>query len=205
MAKRYFFFIYPKDPRLTKHIDMCVYLLNPLEKWPAHITVAGPFERKTESRLNIAFDTTVFAMGMSNFFNQNQTTVFINVGLKDIKRIWKKPDYLGKMIPHMSIYNGDDIDYAKAVYMRLAPMRPFFSFEIDGMYRIASEKGQGRSTLRERLDLDVLPQLSGRNIDDIKRIDPYDRLELAAECFAKAIRYNKIEDVQPMLPIFRMK
>lgn len=179
MSERFFIFLYPEIGRIKSHLDLVVYLLNPREKWPAHITVAGPFNRKSDFRIKDKFDATVFALNVGTFFSSGSPTVFIHVGFLGRKRVWRKPDFGGNAIPHLTLYDGKDMDFASRVYNVVSRVRPFFSFNTSGLQVVTSITGQYRVDLRESVDVSLLDEISAMKIDDVAMLPEAERLRLA--------------------------
>ena len=84
MSLKYFYFLYPKRGGIQSLLDLAVFALDPSERWPAHVTVAGPFFRKPRVAKPIAFDGTVFSLGVWNFFSDGLSTVYLRVGMQDM-------------------------------------------------------------------------------------------------------------------------
>lgn len=179
MSERYFIFLYPEKGKIKSILDMIVYLFNPREKWPAHITVAGPFERKNNFWIREKFNPTVFAMNVGTFFAYGSPTVFIHVGFMGRQRVWKKPDFEGNPVPHLTLYDGKDMDFAIEIYNIVSKVRPSFSFQTSGLQVVTSIPGQYRADLRESVDLSLVQEFSGLTIDQVALIPPDERLKIA--------------------------
>ena len=188
MAKRYFIFLYPEPGRLKSFLDLAIFLLNPREKWPAHVTVAGPFPNKNRFRLtNRRFEKTVFGLGVGNFFQYQSGTVYIRVGFEEREGVWRKPDFQGQPIPHMTLFDGPDMEFARKVFAITARVNPYFSFPVRGLHVVETVSGQYRADLREVVDLSLLDELHGISHDDVARLPENRRLTLFEKTLTQAI------------------
>ena len=109
---KYFIFLYPDEERAAKLLDFAVFVLNPREKWPAHVTVAGPFSDPRRFEIRREFNETIFALGPSNFFANGGSTVFLRVDFLHRSEVWWKPDFKGRPIPHLTLYDGPNLAFA---------------------------------------------------------------------------------------------
>ena len=120
MKDKYFVFIYPNAGLVRDLLNIAIFLLNPFEKWPAHITVAGPFYNKKQFALQKrVLDTTVFSLSRGNFFKHGSNAVFLNVGFREREEVWRKPDFTGNPIPHLTLYDGPDQMLANQLFANL--------------------------------------------------------------------------------------
>lgn len=185
MSDRFFIFLYPERSTIKSCLDLIVYLLNPREKWPAHITVAGPFASKRDFRIKSKFDATVFALNVGTFFAVGSPTVFIHVGFLGRKKVWRKPDFEGNPIPHLTLYDGKDMDFAQKIYRIVSRHRPAFSFNTTGLQVVNSVPGQYRADLRESVDVSILDETAGLTIDQIGELSADVRLSLVEKLLAR--------------------
>ena len=192
--KKFFVFIYPSDGRVQKLLDLSVFVLNPNEKWPAHVTLAGPFDRRPNSRSNSNFDATIFSLGVWNFFKDGLNTVYLKVGFTDWRKYWTKPDFVGDPVPHLSLYNGKDRDLAAQLFYRIQPTQPYFGFKINGITVVSSESAQAETLLRSRVDPRCLPATSNYTIDELARLTKEERIAIAAAALSAC------SDSEPSLP-----
>ena len=181
MAKRYFVFLYPSDMRIKALLNLAVFSLNPKEKWPAHVTVAGPFARKPAYVKSLSPHTMVFSMGLGNFFLDNLNTVHLRIGMTGIWNIWNKPDFRGNPVPHLSLYNGDSADEARVIFTRLSILKPSFAFAVTDPTIVTSESKQETTILREQIDTSLTSRSKSFNIDDIRSLDFEKRVGIAEE------------------------
>lgn len=185
MAKRYFFFMYPSQSEVRSLLNMAVFCLDPNEKWPAHITVAGPYQTRPKVKGLFNGEATAFALGCGNFFREGLSTVYLKVGVQNIWSVWRKPDFLGNPVPHLSLYNGKDRQYAEKIFTQAMSINPYFSFRSSGLSLVSSISGQQGTVLREQIDTKILDRTANMKIDEIRDLNSDERLELAMLCLAK--------------------
>lgn len=189
-ATKYFVFIYPSDGLVREILDLIVYTISPRERWPAHITVAGPFPRRPRPRSASTFTQSVFALGIGNFFASGSNAVFLRVGMHDIHKYWDKPSFPGVRIPHVSLYNGADAEFAMKLFLELSPARPVFSFETRGVEIVDSSR-QLKMSLRERVNTSCLDATKGMRLDDFIDIPNIDRISIVKHGFDIISSMNK--------------
>jgi hypothetical protein len=182
--RKYFVFIYPAPGDVRNYLNLAVYALSPNEKWPAHITVAGPFKNFPRPRAQPKFDSTIFSLGPWNFFRDGLNTVYLKVGMPDIWKYWNKPSFIGNPVPHISLYNGSDPEFAKLIFEKINSIPLFFSFPAKGI-QIVNSSAQRPTDLREQVNSGCLKSTSGMNLDEIARLPAMDRLEIAIEALAR--------------------
>lgn len=187
MGRKFFIFLYPSEVRVRSLINLAVFALNPSEKWPAHVTVAGPFSRRPSFSKTLPPNAVVFALGTGNFFPQGINTVHLRIGMPGIWRIWNKPDFRGNPVPHLSLYNGRDPDQAESIFERIRSINPHFSFVVSNPTIVSSISGQEVMALREQVDTSILPRTGNLRIDDLKNLDFPSRLTIAEEALRACI------------------
>lgn len=183
---KYFVFIYPENGDIKDYLNLAIFALSPSEKWPAHITVAGPFTKLPRARANPTFDATIFSLGVWNFFQAGLNTVYLKVGMPSIWNYWNKPSYIGNPVPHISLYNESDADFAKKIFDTVAPMRLIFSVPARGI-QIVKSSAQRPTDLREQVNTGRLKITSGMSVDDLARLPANDRLDIAAEALKSCL------------------
>lgn len=179
MARRYFLFMYPYEADVRSLLSLAVFALNPNERWPAHVTVAGPFNNRPRVRAKFEGHVPAFCLGIGNFFNQGLNTVYLHIGVRNLDRVWRKPDFSGDPVPHLSLYNGQDRDFALQVYSEMNLLKPWFSFSATGLTLVTSISGQSVTALREQINVKLLDETSGLRIDEIREMGEQDRLAIA--------------------------
>lgn len=186
---RYFIFLYPDDKRLADLLNLAIYLLNPREKWPAHVTIAGPFNDPKKFEVRRDFNETVFALGSGNFFSTGSPTVFLRVDFLHRKEVWWKPDFKGNAIPHITLYDGTDIIFAKKLFDALRKKDIYFSFFTRRFEIVRSKSGQFTTTLREKVNMDCMNETRGMDIDNISLFSDEYRIDLAIRTLRKSHDY----------------
>jgi hypothetical protein len=179
MSSRYFLFMYPFEADVRGLLSLAIFALNPEEKWPAHVTVAGPFNSRPHAPAKFDGKVPAFCLGTGNFFRQNLSTVYLNIGVHNLRKIWRKPDFTGDPVPHLSLYNGKDRDFAENIFRELSPVRPYFSFSAVGLSVVKSVSGQSVSTLREQVDVSLLDETREMRLDQIRVLPSSERLQIA--------------------------
>jgi hypothetical protein len=182
--KRYFLFLYPEEPPIRKLLDLAIFVLNPKEKHAAHVTLAGPYQ----SLRNVPRDTTfirkVSLLGVGQFRSDWQNTVFLHVGAEDLRLFWDKPDF--PYNPHLTLYDGEDGEFATRLYERLHQTRLFLKFHVSRVHVVEVIKGQGSMSLLQSLDFDVAPEMKGMSVTDVRALSPEERLLLGSDILARA-------------------
>lgn len=177
-TEKYFVFIFPARGEIRKLLNLAVFALSPREKWPAHVTVAGPFQRRPHSRSNPNFNRTIFSLGVWNFFDQGLNTVYLKVGMPGMDKYWFKPTFMGNPVAHLSLYNGDDSEFAKDIFLAFQPIRLFFSFHTEGL-EVVKSTSQKQFSLREEVDVNIMSDTKGMSLDDIVDLGKVERLRIA--------------------------
>jgi hypothetical protein len=182
IASRYFVFLGPDDPRVLNLLNTAIFLLNPLEKWQAHITVGGPFKDRREVGAWPMFGGKVSFIGVGNFFSEGQQTVYLRGDGFNIRTKWRKSDY--GYVPHLTLYNGNDPILAETLYRRLSKGRWFFHFKQTIFYTVSSTSGQGRLDLISNVfgtGIEEVDELSGRDLSKLKVSEKVNAVERILE------------------------
>lgn len=192
---RYFVFIYPALGEVRDYLNLAVFALSPREKWPAHITVAGPFSKRPSSRAEPKFDSTVFSLGIWHFFNDGLNTVYLKVGMPDIRRYWHKPGFATNPVPHLSLYNGKEVNFSREIFNKLHPLNLQFSFPVKSI-EVVNSSAQRSTDLRQQISPDCLNITRGMQLDDIAKLSSGERLEIAVQALlACQSPNNKISNI----------
>ena len=192
---RYFVFIYPALGEIRDYLNLAVFALSPREKWPAHITVAGPFSKRPSSRAEPKFNSTVFSLGIWHFFNDGLNTVYLKVGMPDLKRYWLKPGFATNAVPHLSLYNGKDAGFSREIFNKLQPLNLQFSFPVKSI-EVVNSSAQRLTDLRQQINADCLKMTEGMQLDDIALLSNSERLEIAVQALmACQSPSNKISNI----------
>jgi hypothetical protein len=184
---RYFIFLHIEEEWLSQLFDLAIFLINPNEKWPAHITVAGPYTSVKKAPKVRDFEKRVSVLGFGRFKSSSQNTVYMRVGIPDLDEVWDKPDFKsGARIPHITIYDGDDQEISDALYEWGADQRFFFSFHVSKLDVVKSTKNQGTFGLLHRVNPNVLNETRGKDIKRLSSLPENERLQLAMIALKKA-------------------
>jgi len=93
-----------------------------------HITVRGPYStpiKKTVMKKYtelMTYDVLEFS-GIGMFSNPEESVVYMSVNSPNLERIWYKPTYPKSRYgfnPHITLYRGNDADYAEKIYKFLS-------------------------------------------------------------------------------------
>lgn len=185
MAK-YFVFLFVEDARLRQYLDLAIYALNPREKWPAHVTVAGPFARKIEAPRALEFEQEVSILGRGRFENGVHHTVYLHVGSPALAAHIQKPDYKNA-IPHLSLYNGRDAIIAEELYSALGEYRPFGVFRTRRL-AVVESKQQFSFDFPMHIQLGLLDSTRDMSLEQMKHLDTHSRVRIAIESLRAGLR-----------------
>lgn len=190
MAK-FFTFMFIEDSWLSRLFDLAIYALNPRERWPAHVTLAGPFSSKRDLPRHLSFHQQISTLGAGQFRSDAQNTVFLHVGSLDMEARTNKPDY-GRSISHLSLYNGLDHDLGDLFFENLQQVRAYMTFYATGLHVVESNKQLGFG-LRSRIDLTAISETRDYHIDDFEHMSNDDRVKIAIAAIREAVssRYDR--------------
>lgn len=167
-----------EETRLRRHLDAAIFAVNPLERWPAHVTLAGPFERRVEVPRNMDFQQQIYVFGPGRFDNAGHHTVFLHVGSRDLASRIDKPDFKNA-IPHLSLYNGKDKRTADLLFERLQGIRAYGSFNSTKL--VVVEASQRTFDFELYVDPKVLDRTKTLTLDQLKRLDLKQRVDIAVD------------------------
>lgn len=184
---RYFVFLYIENDRLTQLIDYAIYLLNPTEKWPAHVTLAGPYSNRKDAPRDLEFKHRISVIGIGRFKSENQNTVFLRVEGKELSSVWDKSDY--PYNPHLTLYDGNDADFSEKLFEWGKSERMIFSFLVSKRVVVSTTKKQGAFNLLERFKPELLSKTKNMNFNEIANLSSDTRLALAKDALKRAKNY----------------
>ncbi len=176
---RYFEVINIDNKNAQTFIDGIRLIANPNIKHKAHITMKGPFESDKSilhERIRHEYQT-INISGVENFFEFNQSTVFLRCFLKDrLTSLIEKRDY-GNDNPHITLYNGDNKVFARKLYYTLKSEKISFQVIINELSIIHSKSEY------EKFDDDFYNHLSYYldkeiNLENIQLLNEAERLQL---------------------------
>ncbi len=161
-----FYALFVPEGPIKDCIDAIRYISSPTEKKPAHITVRGPYKEQIKKsqveKLNYALKgNLIHVFHPGNFFeNEGQNTVFLNCTGTNLESVWKKKDY--GYHPHITLYDGDDKNYAQELYDVLGNYHFDLSFVAEKLVMITRSKGQTSMELSFSLNSELF-KLLGKN------------------------------------------
>ena len=138
MKKRFFFVIYLHDKTLKSYLDCMRLIADSRQKNFSHITVKGPYKTNQQKLLqednNEIIGKEVKVIGVGNFFEENQNTIFLKCEeSKELYNIWKRKEEktYSEFHPHITIYDGLDRSYAIQLFKIINNYNINFKFKID--------------------------------------------------------------------------
>lgn len=155
-----------------------IYILNPAEKLPAHITLKGPFvsEASASHHRGDVAGAIVSIVGAGRF-SPPQLTVFLQCDASAIKANWWKPNH--GYHPHITLYDGDSSELSEGAFTILHSLRLFATVTLGKTVVYPSHSGQGTMLLSLNVDHDRLSSLAGRRLTaaQVMRLSIPDRLD----------------------------
>lgn len=148
------------------HLDAILLLANPHEKFSAHITLAGPFtnaEPLKKLTKFMEFDSTVSVMGVGEFQNKFQNTIYLPVESEVFKGRWNKKDYGYK--PHITLYDGANRALASQLKKVLRTVRFFCQLRVLNLRVVGSSRGQNDIRVWFGSGPEILRQLFQEDVD----------------------------------------
>lgn len=133
-----FYVLYPSNKNLRNLLNTLKVFADENQRTEAHITVRGPYVKKLSKNdvkkfSDIISNEVISISKVDNFFASNQNTVFFNCEENEnLKAIWKKITY-NDFKPHVTIYDGNDREFAIKLFKILASdFRPF-KYRVSGL------------------------------------------------------------------------
>jgi 2'-5' RNA ligase len=180
MNVKIFLVVSPKDEYINTILDAIRIFADPVQKHGSHITLRGPYERDFDNLDEVKFlekkieeiekkiiGTKVIVEGINHFFNHGQNTVYFNC-IKDEKllEVMYKKNYRKEKNPHITIYDGKDVDFSKQLFNRLYNKKIYFEFDIEKVDTLVSiYKSQGRMfLLKDTLNFSILSEILSLDI-----------------------------------------
>lgn len=131
-----FYVVYPADEIIKLLINAIRVIADERQRSQVHITVRGPYAKKLskdkeDKYSSIIRGEKIHVIGIGSFFSDDQNTVYYKCTRNaKLKKIWMKTSYKD-FNPHMTIYDGEDKDYAMKIYKVLRQNFVNFSFQIE--------------------------------------------------------------------------
>lgn len=174
-----------EDRWVRRYLDLAIFALNPRERWPAHITLAGPYAAKRDVPRSLVFDQQVSVLGRGAFQNGRNHTIFLRVGSRDMAARMHKPDYKDA-VPHLSLYNGRDGALASLLFDVLGHERLFGRFETRNL-EIIESKQQFSFNFPLYVNTEILDATKGMSIEDLRALTMSQRVDIAVESIKVAL------------------
>lgn len=159
----------------NSYIEKCLTLIrfisNPESKSLPHITLR--VFRQSNTRLEDVMNTKISYLNIiePGTFNIDENlppyVVYIRCGSKDFEGIEHKPDF-PRSRPHITLYEGDNLDYAKDLYSLLRKKNWHFKLKFDEP-RVLTEKKVGSKTTSKNFTQNIelfFNQIIGESINE---------------------------------------
>jgi len=175
---RWFDIIRFQEQEIQCLLDSIIVLANPDEKTPSHITLRGPYDEAPDSSAiesNIV-GSRVHIIGVGNFFNEGQNTVFLRCGSDYIKKYWWKPNF--PFNPHITLFDGQSIEFSQKLHSLLSRVKPYFQLTVGSLQTHRTVSGQKSFDLLLNVDFELVSKFTGREVDSssIRKMPEWERL-----------------------------
>lgn len=181
-----FYVLYPNNHKIKQYINAIKILSDYNQRTEAHITVRGPYRKKLsissiDKFSNIISGERLQVTAVQNFFAFGQSTVYFECGANDnLRRIWKKITY-NDFKPHITIYDGNNRDFAIKLFNTLQDNFQSFYFNAGELVYLEPKKNDklGLYRLKNIFDFkDFSSLIDGViDIDDMVTISEKTRLD----------------------------
>lgn len=191
MKTKYFFVIYLNNDTIKKILDSMKLIADPLQRNFSHITVKGPYRNHQRKRLvednKLIQGKEINVLGVGNFFIGKQNTVFLKCEeKKELYDIWKTKEEktYNEFHPHITIYDGNDRNFASNLFEIINSHKVNFSFVVDKLDLYSSKDKTGLSNLETNVDYNALTKIVGfeisinniNKLSNMQRISAIDKL-----------------------------
>lgn len=183
---RWFTVLKAKDQAIQEYLDALVFLCNPGEKNPAHITLRGPYQDRPQPVVaDDLYGSEVTVQGVGNFFSETQNTVFLRCDSPLIRKYWYKRDY--GYNPHITLYDGTSRDFAERLRLELNFHRLYFTFRAGVLEAVPSWPGQKDFALVFGLNAQRVAEASGLplEIQEAAKLPEWQRLTYISRICSK--------------------
>ncbi len=178
--------MYIQDSRLRDCLNLAIAILNPREKWPAHVTIAGPYRKKIDVPRALSFVQQVHLLGRGRFDSEDRHTVYLHVGSRDMSAHMEKPDY-PDAVPHLSLYSGPDKEISDLLFEGLREVKPFGVFHSENL-EVVESKQQYSFNFKMQVDPNVLPETRGHVLARLVELPKNERVSLALRAVKWGLR-----------------
>lgn len=138
------FYVLYIDNEIGKCIDAIRFIASPKEKHASHITVRGPYKRRISvKKINSKLKgNTIRILGVGSFFStvKKQNTVYFTCDGTKLRDVWEKKGFGYE--PHITIYDGDDFDFAEELYRLMKQFYFDLTFFSDQLAILSTFPGQ---------------------------------------------------------------
>jgi hypothetical protein len=163
-----FYGLYVADERLAAALDLLRFLAEPQFVRRAHITVRGPYNNPQSDILRMVANKTyqILFDGVDSFIEvgKKQNTVFLKCEVPSIEQVWHKPDFEGKIRPHLTLYDGGDRAHAIALLRCCSRYRLKFTARSTEIIQIKA-KSKAAEIEEFKIHQDIYDEILGRRID----------------------------------------
>lgn len=149
-------------------------IANPGTRRSAHLTLRGPYKEPLSAAMQaevaaVITGARIVVGGAGSFFGPSQQTVFIGCEAAVLRSVWDKPG-LG-YTPHLTVYDGDDSDFASNLLVALET-HPFrVHARLDGLEEMEVGAPSAPGSLLERGIAAWSAELLGDPIDGATLFD----------------------------------
>lgn len=200
MTSKFFFVIYPGDEVIKSILDGMRLIADPSQKNFSHITVKGPYVTKQKKQLiednELVKGQEIQVLGVGKFFANKQSTVFFRCeDNKELYEVWKskKERTYKDFHPHITIYDGDNREFACKLYDTINNYDIHFYFIAKELEMYASMHKRHMYNLKTQAKYSLISavtriDISQENIDslsDSQRIIAIRRLCKTLKAFGK--------------------
>lgn len=144
---RIFYVLHIPNYEIRACVNTIRLLADPSEKWPAHITVRGPYEQAIEcEELNKTLEGNCITIrGLGRFRGAGQRTVFFQCDGTRLGLVWEKKDF--PYNPHITLYDGKSEGFADKLEAVARRYEYAVEFESDRLEPMITVKGVRRPDL----------------------------------------------------------
>jgi hypothetical protein len=184
----FFYVLYPEDKRLRMLLNAIKFISDSTQRTEAHITIRGPYYKRgltkkdIEKFSNIISGEVLHISNVENFFPYGQNTVYFKCDHNSkLEKIWKKFTY-NDFKPHITMYDGDDSDFAIELYNVLSKNFSPYSYRVSALsYLEPKDKDlMGLFQLENQIDDNWLYNLMNKKLHktDISNLNSLAKLQL---------------------------
>lgn len=126
-SRRIFYALLIPDVEISACIDAIRFAVNSEEKWPAHVTVRGPYDHpiRVEGLNRVLAGNRITIESVGRFRENGQQTVFFRCSGTRLRKVWSKRDF--PFNPHITLYDG----HSKLIADRLEQIVEAYNYRLD--------------------------------------------------------------------------